>query len=111
MQQLREMVVNGEVTANALVAMDAKQLASEEQKILREAAVSHAFDATRSDWERLNYAKIEEEYGIQNVNNFGKCQKCGGDRTTYTQKQMRSSDEPMTIFVTCINCGNRWRKG
>jgi transcription elongation factor S-II len=23
--------------------------------------------------------------------------------------QTRSADEPMTTFVTCIDCGNRWK--
>merc|ERR1711871_49956 len=99
------------ISAHTLVSMDSKQMASEEQKVCREGAANDEFNSTRSDWERQNYSKIEEMYGIQNVNNFGKCAKCGGDRTTYEQRQMRASDEPMTIFVTCINCGNRWRKG
>lgn len=30
-------------------------------------------------------------------------------KTTYYQMQTRSADEPMTTFVTCVNCGNRWK--
>ena len=40
-----------------------------------------------------------------------KCYKCGERKTNERRLQTRSSDEPMTIFVTCINCGNRWRTG
>ena len=28
---------------------------------------------------------------------------------SYYQLQTRSADEPMTTFVTCINCGARWK--
>ena len=46
-----------------------------------------------------------------------KCLKCKSrglseeeySKCTYYQLQTRSADEPMTTFVTCINCGNRWR--
>lgn len=37
-----------------------------------------------------------------------KCGKCKEKKCTYYQLQIRSSDEPMTTFVTCVNCGNRW---
>lgn len=37
------------------------------------------------------------------------CGKCRTKKTTYTQAQTRSADEPMTTFVTCLNCGNRWK--
>jgi len=37
------------------------------------------------------------------------CRKCRSNKTTYYQIQLRSSDEPMTTFVSCIDCGNRWR--
>lgn len=38
-----------------------------------------------------------------------KCKRCGSKKTTHTQRQTRSADEPMTTFVNCNNCGNRWR--
>ena len=37
------------------------------------------------------------------------CGKCKGVKTTYYQMQTRSADEPMTTFVTCTNCSNRWK--
>ena len=37
------------------------------------------------------------------------CRKCKGNQCTYYQLQTRSADEPMTVFVQCINCGNRWK--
>jgi len=37
------------------------------------------------------------------------CRKCKSKRCTYMTIQVRSADEPMTIFVTCLDCGNRWK--
>lgn len=37
------------------------------------------------------------------------CRKCKKKRCTYYQLQTRSADEPMTTFVTCLDCGNRWK--
>jgi DNA-directed RNA polymerase subunit M/transcription elongation factor TFIIS len=37
------------------------------------------------------------------------CRKCKGKNCTYYLQQVRSSDEPMTVFVTCIDCGQRWK--
>jgi DNA-directed RNA polymerase subunit M/transcription elongation factor TFIIS len=37
------------------------------------------------------------------------CRKCKSKKCTYTTMQTRSADEPSTIFVTCLQCGNRWK--
>ncbi|KAL0321750.1 UNVERIFIED_CONTAM: Transcription elongation factor TFIIS [Sesamum calycinum] len=37
------------------------------------------------------------------------CGRCKKKETTYYQMQTRSADEPMTTFVTCVNCGNHWK--
>ena len=48
---------------------------------------------------------IEAEEGVY------QCPKpeCGGYRTLSRDKQVRSADEPMTTFVRCLDCGQRWR--
>jgi DNA-directed RNA polymerase subunit M/transcription elongation factor TFIIS len=53
---------------------------------------------------------------IGNINNdeqehdgFFTCGKCKSKKTTYRQAQTRSADEPMTTFVTCLNCNHRWK--
>ena len=38
-----------------------------------------------------------------------KCKKCKSWKTTYTEFQTRSSDEPSTKFGYCYNCFNRWK--
>lgn len=38
-----------------------------------------------------------------------KCKKCKERQCSYYQLQTRSADEPMTTFVTCLNCGNNWK--
>lgn len=37
------------------------------------------------------------------------CRQCKSMKTTYTQLQTRSADEPMTTFVVCLNCSKRWK--
>lgn len=37
------------------------------------------------------------------------CRKCKKRHTTYFSVQTRSADEPMTNFITCLSCGNRWK--
>ena len=42
------------------------------------------------------------------TDNF-KCWKCKSKKCTYYQLHTRSADEPMTTFVNCLDCGNRWK--
>lgn len=54
---------------------------------------------------RLRIAEDKPEL----VEGLFKCGKCGKRYTTNFQMQTRSADEPMTTFVTCLTCGNKWR--
>jgi transcription elongation factor S-II len=38
-----------------------------------------------------------------------KCGRCKQRKCTYYQMQIRSADEPMTTFVTCLACDNKWK--
>jgi transcription elongation factor S-II len=56
--------------------------------------------------------KIDESLFNDNItatSDLFKCYKCKTNKCTYYQLQTRSADEPMTTFVTCINCGNKWK--
>jgi DNA-directed RNA polymerase subunit M/transcription elongation factor TFIIS len=37
------------------------------------------------------------------------CSRCHKRQCTYYELQKRSADEPMTIFITCVNCNKRWK--
>ena len=65
-------------------------------------------------WEKyLNKQKAEEDFlysvGKENITDEFTCMRCKKNKTSYYQLQTRSADEPMTTFVRCINCGNRWK--
>jgi transcription elongation factor S-II len=65
-------------------------------------------------WEILIDAKIKRDkkkYETRMVaaTDTFRCRNCKSNECTYYQLQTRSADEPMTTFVTCINCGNKWR--
>ena len=38
------------------------------------------------------------------------CKRCHKRECTYYELQTRSADEPMTIFITCLNCGKHWKE-
>lgn len=65
-------------------------------------------------WDKLIQIKMKRdkykyETNLEAATDTFKCRKCHSNKCTYYQMQTRSADEPMTTFVTCINCGNRWK--
>ena len=36
--------------------------------------------------------------------------KCGSKKTSYYELQLRSADEPMTVFAKCHVCSKRWKQ-
>ena len=39
-----------------------------------------------------------------------RCSRCQKKLCSYYELQTRSADEPMTIFISCLNCGKRWKQ-
>ena len=44
-----------------------------------------------------------------NIDSFYTCGKCKSTKVEHTQRQTRSSDEPMTVFCHCLVCEARWK--
>lgn len=38
-----------------------------------------------------------------------RCGRCKSRKCSFYQLQTRSADEPMTTYVTCLECANRWK--
>ena len=65
-------------------------------------------------WKRM----MDEKYNkdkylfeeVQAMTDQFKCGRCKSRKCTYYELQTRSADEGMTIFVTCLNCGRRWKQ-
>lgn len=51
---------------------------------------------------------VYEEKPVAMTDQF-KCGKCKKRECVFQEIQLRSCDEPMTTFITCINCGHRWK--
>lgn len=65
-------------------------------------------------WTELLAKKAKEdanryEVNVQAATDSFTCRKCRSKKCTYTQIQIKSSDEPMTTFVSCLDCGARWK--
>jgi len=54
--------------------------------------------------------KLKYELKPEAMTDVFKCRKCGSRSCSYYEVQTRSADEPMTQFINCLDCGNRWRQ-
>ena len=54
--------------------------------------------------------KLKYELKPEAMTDVFKCRKCGSRSTSYYEVQTRSADEPMTQFITCLDCNNRWKQ-
>lgn len=64
-------------------------------------------DRWRSIMERREY--IEYKRNNIETSDAYECKKCKQRKSYVYQLQTRSADEPMTTFVTCMNCGNMFK--
>jgi transcription elongation factor S-II len=90
-----ELINSGSMKAHALAFMTHQEMAPDK-------------------WNKLIEAKIKRdknkfETNVEAATDTFTCRKCKSNKCTYYQMQTRSADEPMTTFVTCIDCGARWK--
>ena len=105
-------IILGQIPSTEVVQYTTEQLANEQTQKLRLVTAQKLIDSKRLDWNEANEDKINTMCGISgdllNASLFT-CGRCKSIKTTSTQKQTRSADEPMTVFVLCLNCGKRWK--
>lgn len=89
-----------------------EQIKSKKWKPHEIAFLSH-YEMSPERWEKLIADKRERDKNIydvqQKINSDFKCKRCKSNNCSYYQLQTRSADEPMTTFVTCHSCSNRWK--
>ena len=66
-------------------------------------------------WQELATEQLKRETTMLEGNqeegtDLFKCRKCGKSKTKHWEMQTRSADEPMTIFIRCLNCGKQWKQ-
>jgi transcription elongation factor S-II len=61
-------------------------------------------------FEKIIKKKELEEHKKNNkaTTNAFKCSKCGKRKCVVEEKQIRSGDEPATVFVECKECGHKF---
>ena len=82
---------------------------------LEEIANMSQYDIFPERWkylidEKIKKDKLLSEMKPNEMTDQFRCGKCGERKCSYFAAQTRSADEPMTIFVTCLNCNNRFKK-
>lgn len=94
---LRKNVLCGNIPPDLFARMTAEEMASDELKEMRKNLTKEA----------IREHQMAKTGGTQT--DLFTCGKCKKKNCTYTQVQTRSADEPMTTFVVCNECGNRWK--
>jgi DNA-directed RNA polymerase subunit M/transcription elongation factor TFIIS len=67
-----------------------------------------------TNWTRLQEQQQVREHKWLEGNTSMKsdkfvCSRCHKRECSYYELQTRSADEPMTVFITCLNCNKKWR--
>ncbi|XP_057533846.1 transcription elongation factor TFIIS-like [Amaranthus tricolor] len=93
----RRKVLLGYIKPERIVNLTAEEMASEQRRLENKQIEEKAlFDCERGGPPKATTDQF-------------KCGRCGQRKCTYYQLQTRSADEPMTTFVTCVNCNNHWK--
>jgi DNA-directed RNA polymerase subunit M/transcription elongation factor TFIIS len=74
-----------------------------------------SYDLKPSQWKDLKDQQFRREKRILEGNlsmatDRFRCSGCHKKMCSYYELQTRSADEPMTIFIRCLNCGKQWKQ-
>ena len=74
-----------------------------------------AYEVFPENWKeifdkRAKRDRLKYELKPEAMTDVFKCHRCGSRSCSYYEVQTRSADEPMTQFINCLDCGNRWKQ-
>jgi transcription elongation factor S-II len=83
-------------------------------------SIEHLADMAITDYAPAIYGPLREQMNLREqhllegnkamATDLFKCGRCHKRECTYYELQTRSADEPMTKFITCVNCGSHWKQ-
>jgi len=91
-------VIDTFVDKTALIWMD-------EFDVHRTSKTERCREACQEKWNMLHKLQNVQLKVPQNLKGGLKCAKCNCNNLQIIQRQIRSADEGMTSFITCLNCG------
>ena len=73
------------------------------------------YELNPNKWKDLKDQQMRREQRILEGNlsmatDRFRCSGCKKKMCSYYELQTRSADEPMTIFIRCLNCGKQWKQ-
>jgi len=93
--KLIEQVISGEIKAHTIAFMTHHEMQPERwAEMIRQKSIRD---------------KNKFEVNLEACTDTFTCRKCKSKKCSYYQMQTRSADEPMTTFVSCLECGCRWK--
>jgi transcription elongation factor S-II len=100
-EHFKKLVISGSIRPTELPFLTAEQMSSAEKNEQRALIRKLSLEEVQADWEQ-RHATVGE--------GMFTCPKCESRRTSYQQLQSGLGlDEPMTTYVSCFECGNRWK--
>jgi transcription elongation factor S-II len=91
-----EQIKNNEITAQSVAFMTHQEMRPDHWKDMIDKKMKR--DASK-------YTN-----SIQASTDMFVCKKCKSRNSTFYEMQTRSADEASTIFITCLDCGNRSKR-
>lgn len=95
-KEFKKRIIDGEIDVNKIADLSAYDIYPDVWKELIDMK-------TKSD-------KLKYELRPEAMTDVFKCRRCNSRSCSYYEVQTRSADEPMTQFINCLDCGNRWRQ-
>lgn len=93
--KLIEQVVSGEIKSHMIAFMSHHEMRPEKwEEMIRLKSIRD---------------KSKFEVNLEACTDTFTCRKCKSKKCSYYQMQTRSADESMTVYISCLDCGARWK--